>query len=348
MQEPIVAEQNLKPGIPPNSPIQEEHIDFLLEEEFACNEDFLTFFIKAAENQFHVSDEIPNLELIKPSAQWNCAAIRSVTTDKGESDVLVTYRSNDESELAILIEDKIRARFQDDQAERYRERGDKGKQLGQWDQYWTCLVAPSKYPNKNDNMGFDSRISLERLKEFFSGTDARTRFKRRVIQDALDRFSKSGIQEVDQKMTEFRRFYANEAFSFFKENDNESCIEWELPRDAWWDDTWFNFKSPNIPKSTGIIYKARAGVVDLSFANRDASLLQRILENCDHPSNIIAWQTGKSASLRINDLAITDFENYVTAKPIVLKSFQAVRELLSFYQSNRSLIGTELQAHQGN
>lgn len=93
MSEVTVNGQNSQPEILSHSPVQEHHIDFLLEEEFACNSAFLGFFVSEAIEHFNFSGEIPDAGIIEPASCCDCTAIRSVTTDKGETDVLAIYRS---------------------------------------------------------------------------------------------------------------------------------------------------------------------------------------------------------------------------------------------------------------
>ncbi len=132
------------------SPVQEHHIDFLLEEEFAASPEFLTFILNAASKNRGESWETG---LPAPSSEPNCSSIRSVTTDQGETDVLVIYQSTEVfGRVAILIEDKIRAGFQPNQAERYRMRGEKGKSSQLWDHFWTCLIAPERYATHNEGL----------------------------------------------------------------------------------------------------------------------------------------------------------------------------------------------------
>ena len=281
----------------PNSPVQEHHIDFLLEEEFACNSGFLEFFVNAAKEHFQpLSIEVEDVKARQPCSEWNCNVIRSVTTGKGETDVLAIYRSAEiPSRVAILIENKIRANFQKDQAERYRERGEAGRKNKEWDRYWTCLISPERYAQ--DNRGFDTRISLERLASFFSDEDKRTRFKRGVLERALKHFDETGLQikNFDEAMTRFRAFYAKEAACFFREGE----LNWPKARRAWWGDKWFNFKGGGMPKGAEIIYKSEPGYVDLAFSNTRVASLDKALAKCPHPSEIIAEQTNKSASFRI-------------------------------------------------
>ncbi|WP_263365613.1 hypothetical protein [Edaphobacter bradus] len=111
-----------------HSPIQEAHIDFLLEEEFASNPEFLTFFLSTASANVAINEKGEKFLIPASNEQWGCRSARSVTTSAGESDVLVIYRSSDPTpcRVAILIEDKIKAGFQREQAKRYRDRAKTG------------------------------------------------------------------------------------------------------------------------------------------------------------------------------------------------------------------------------
>jgi len=325
---------------PANSPVQEHHIDFLLEEEFACNPGFLDFFVEAAQEHFKpLSIGIALEKVIKPCSEWNCRVIRSVTTAKGETDVLAIYHSAEKpNRVAILIENKIRAGFQKDQAERYRDRGEVGRKNKEWEFYWTCLISPENYAQ--DNMGFDTRLSLEKLATFFSGEDERTRFKLRVMQRALKRFDETGLQTKDEPMTRFRAFYAKEAAGFFREGE----VNWPKARDAWWDDTWFDFTGGGLPAGAKITHKSKDGVIDLAFSETRVNSLRKALAKCPHPSEIIAEQTHKSASFRICVKPISDFIESDATKATVVESFRRIRDLLAFYNSNKKQIADEISA----
>lgn len=190
------------------SPVQEEHIDFLLEEEFCCNPAFLKWFVENA---------LPAASKQQPSEEHGSYARRSVTTDRGESDVLLTYRAKDEATVAFLIEDKIGAGFQDAQAARYRERGEAGVTKGDWARFVTCLVSPAKYAQSCND--FDARITLEMLIGYFETLgDARSRFKAGVFQDALAHFGQKGPRVIDALITSFRAGYAAEAEKRFSKS----------------------------------------------------------------------------------------------------------------------------------
>jgi hypothetical protein len=316
------------------SPIEERHLDFLLEEEFATNSTFLEFFIKLATESNHDSPRPP----LPPSQDWNCRAIRSVTTSAGESDVLVTYKSAapGSPRVAILIEDKIDAVFQPNQPQRYVERGETQTGIN-WDKFWTCLVAPQKYGH--DLAGFDARVSLESIRDFFrSSGDTRSTFKANIIEQALKKFGDTGIKNVDPIMTEFRTFYAQQAELYF----SETGPSWEPARDAWYDDSWFNFRSQDLPKDSVIVHKIKAGVVHLSFRNLQAESVHEALKEPLQNSRIKVVQTGKSASLQISVSPIHNFTDPSQSKDILATAFLAVDELFQFWREMRMLLELSL------
>jgi hypothetical protein len=83
---------------------------------------------------------------------------RSTADAFGEADLVIVYTEQSGKRIAILIENKIQAVFQPRQAERYRQRGEAGNG---WDSFWTCLVAPESYVNRQHS--FDSAVTLDSL-----------------------------------------------------------------------------------------------------------------------------------------------------------------------------------------
>jgi hypothetical protein len=244
--------------------VQEVHIDFLLEEEFNVDPTFLRRFIVAAGQ----SDGSFQTERVEHSVSDQC----------GEADLIVVYKQLEGKceKIAILIEDKIRAVFQPRQADRYRERGESGNKV-HWDRYWTCLVAPASYIKKADH-GFDAAVSLEQLKEWFAIMDPkRCEFKARVIDQAIKKAERTGVQKVDLAVTTFRERYYAVFEEFFA--DQRKDVHMRSPGPTWSGDTWFEIRSTFLPKGAYINHKSPAGCVDLTFPNTNAALL-RIVEPC--------------------------------------------------------------------
>lgn len=135
-------------------------------------------------------------------------------------------------------------------------------------------------------------------------------------------------------MTSFRAYYAQQAERFFELGE----VEWEAARDAWYDDTWFNFRSPEFRREDKIIYKSKMGSLELQCGGCNDAHLQEILAKCSNGEGITTRQTGKSAAFCMLIDGIHDFSESEAAKPIVQQSFAAVGRLIAFYVTNSHLL----------
>src|SRR5437870_2266810 len=132
--------------------VSERHVDFLLEEEFCVNPEFLRKFVAAADQNL-----APPLQIVDVHP--------SLSDQHGEADLVVRYKAEGNKTIALLIEDKIRAVFQPKQALRYQDRGKAGIP-NEWDEYRTCLVGPESYVK--GVQGFDAVLYLQVLKEWIA------------------------------------------------------------------------------------------------------------------------------------------------------------------------------------
>ena len=146
--------------------ILERDIDLLLMEEWCVNPDFAKFFLKNISSaDFDIADR----------SAWH-----SITDDAyGESDVVLTFHSG-EQRIAVLVEDKIDAAPQPDQAKRYQFRADKMKSSGRFDQIYICIVAPEHYL-ETDTEEYHNRISYETLADFLADGSVRGEYKANII-----------------------------------------------------------------------------------------------------------------------------------------------------------------------
>ena len=151
--------------------VSERDIDLLLMEEFIASTSFCEWFLS--------NISIP---------QCNGSAVeevkRSVTHSTGESDLEVTLINSDRQRFRLLIENKVTAGFQPDQAKRYRKRGETYIQNAEIDDYKTVLIAPDAYFH-NELKGFDVRINYETIYEWFehqSTLGQRTHYKLSLLQ----------------------------------------------------------------------------------------------------------------------------------------------------------------------
>jgi hypothetical protein len=101
----------------------EAHLDLLLAEELAVNQQFLRRLIEPARaltGTDPVSDVVTAVVRLNV---WDDGGPSCVATDGGENDIDVAVTIGSHT-MRVLIEDKVWAVFQPDQCERYRRRAD--------------------------------------------------------------------------------------------------------------------------------------------------------------------------------------------------------------------------------
>jgi len=298
--------------------VRELHIDFLLEEEFYSDPQFLRGFLDAAKF---------------PDASANIVSVRRSFADAfGEADLIAVYSNSEGKRAAILIEDKLRAAFQPRQPERYAERG-KGGMPKAWDAFWTCLVAPETYINRGHS--FDAAVSLESLIELFAKNNAlRHEFKSRVLKEAIQKCISSGPQVVDPVITEFRKQYFAYFEDFFRDELRDRSIRTSPPKPVWTGEIWIKIWSSLLPQGSYVHHKSDRGFVDLTFPDTNVATLNELTQFRD--ADLTPVQTGKSAAIRIRVLPIRNFNDFDEVQAKAKEAFIAVRCLLNFYVQEKA------------
>lgn len=90
----------------------------------------------------------------------------SVATPNGETDILLGFETDRDGRHLILVENKITASFQDQQIERYYERGEWYVSNGDYDDFTVGLVAPERYVSDSEREAFDSVVTYEEMHSF--------------------------------------------------------------------------------------------------------------------------------------------------------------------------------------
>lgn len=89
----------------------------------------------------------------------------SVRTEDGESDIEVVLSIRDKK-IALLIEDKVDAKAQPEQAARYTIRGDKALSRGDYDDYCVFIIAPEDYLESNaEAKNYPGKITYESIQK---------------------------------------------------------------------------------------------------------------------------------------------------------------------------------------
>lgn len=162
----------------PVESVRERDIDFLLVEEFLSSPEFVSFF---------------NSALGLPSCDTLTKVERSINDfGIGETDVLVEYRSGHQN-IGILIENKLDALFQPQQAERYLLRAKEHEGRKTYDKTYVVLVAPAQYIQRQTD--FSLCISYEQIMEYFqhSNLGARGDFKIQLLKIAAEKLRRGYV-----------------------------------------------------------------------------------------------------------------------------------------------------------
>lgn len=291
--------------------ILERDMDMLFLEEFVSSEEFMKMFL----SQIGIDN----------------AAVFSTEHSKkdnelGESDLTVVLERENEK-IALLIEDKIDAVAQPEQANRYTERGNKGIANGEYDKYYVFIVAPNDYIEANEEAKkYPYAIRYEEVLSYFENKgDARSLFKAAQIKRAI-RKKEYGYQPV-----------VHNGVSDFWENYVRFCTE-QYPALTLASSagkkgsaaTWPRFRTRI--KGLYILHKSEFGYVDLTFESakeRIAEIDKLIKDTFGGYEEIGASIeiTGKSAALRMV-VPVLDFKApFEEQKEKVEKCFTVIEKM---------------------
>ncbi|MGO9930298.1 MAG: PD-(D/E)XK nuclease family protein [Steroidobacteraceae bacterium] len=266
--------------------VAERDLDFVLVEELSVNDEFCDWFTSRLYR--------------KPVFASSIGAWHSVTdASLGPTDVLYMFKSDEDGRIAVLIENKIDAGAQPKQAERYRQRGEKGEQAKDWDDFMTCLVAPAQYlSGGNQAESYDGQISYEELMSFFVSRrrrDSRFLFKARLIREAIEKNRRGYQAEISLDMTKFVAEYCEYALRI-----SPSCgVQEARPRPE--GSTWVLFKPAGFPGAVSLFHQLTRGFAKLLIggAANQADTLKARFE--PYLTEEVEFGTaGKSLSLSIS------------------------------------------------
>lgn len=268
---------------PPQIPgICERDIDLLLLEELSVTPEFASRLISYASGERPV--QVTSVR-------------QSVTQSSGESDLEIAWRRAQGGEGRVLIENKVDASFQRNQAARYRQRAEAYIRNGACDCAWTLVVAPAAYFSSEDEKhGFDASLTYEQVQQWYeeAGLGARGVYKIRVLAAAIAK-SRLGYNPI-----------ADDAISRFWHDYWELSLA-EAPELGMGEpgpkppqSTWIYFAPGGLPRAVWLLHKVTGGSVELSLGGRGGRLgevrvgLLPLLE-----PDMQVERTGKSTAVRL-------------------------------------------------
>lgn len=144
--------------------LYERDVDLLLLDLLHSSEPFRRWFLAAA-----LPSVAPDLDTFEFRGAWH-----SVIDALGhESDLEADWWSPRHGAVTLLIEDKVDAACQPDQALRYLHRAARYRDEGLAQVTRTVLVAPATYPlrHQEDSAPFESHVALEQVATWVAGAE---------------------------------------------------------------------------------------------------------------------------------------------------------------------------------
>lgn len=300
--------------------IAERDIDLLLVEELTVNPEFGDWF----------SSRVFGRAVFKEAlGTWHSVTDAAL----GESDLLFLFRNEDDGRVAVLIENKIDAVAQPQQAARYRQRGEKGVLAQDWDTFVTCVVAPKQYLSAgNQTDGYDTQVTYQEILSFFVSRRSRDRrfaFKGQVVLEAIEKNRRGYVAEISESMTAYVRDYCRLAAALVP----ECRVQEAKPRPA--GSTWVQYRPDALPKNVTVFHQLTAGHVKL-FVNGAAAEAEQVLAPFKDvlPADVEAGAVGKSVAFSVVVPKLAPLDKTVATEQVTVEQgILAVRRLVGLYRA---------------
>ena len=300
----------------------ERDIDLLLAEEFLVNPSFADW-MKAKTDIGSRKARIVDVFVSKAN-------------NLGESDLIALYELDDGKRFALMIEDKVDAPLQPEQAQRYRLRAEQEVQASLCAAYAVFLCAPHFYlENCSGAEAFDGRISFEEIAAFLRGESAtpRAEYRASFLESAATRRVNNWVREIDEQTEEFWEAAYQLATKEFPILEMKRL---KVTKDS----TWINFRPrdmPTQPRRVYIFMKGDRGQMDLTFTGVTAHQFHQRVSHLLEPEMTI-HQTAASAAVRLEVAGFTISEGLEIGLPKLKAAFQACERLIQFYRTHRTAL----------
>lgn len=300
----------------------ERDIDLLMLEEFHASPGFRSWFLERA---LHTA----------PGSATYVGAKRSVTHSSGESDLEVSFVDAEGRRMRLMVENKVGAGLQAEQAARYRVRGASYVSSGSCDVFATVIVAPGRYFGETQgSKGFDARIAYEDLLDWYINADElgeRRNYKASLLRSAIAKGTLGYQPDLDDITSRFWHDYWELA--------RKHAPELEMPepgsKPAGAGFIWF--RPPSLPKGMSICHKVNRGYVDLQFpamGDRLNELHARYGALLDGDMQIV--RATKSAAVRLLVPALDSNKQTDGQAQLVVQGLRQAARLLRWFQLGES------------
>ena len=290
--------------------------------------------------ELHAKGELTHLFASRigvPGAKFVGAWV-SHTESEGESDLVLTFSTEDGVAVA-LVENKIAASFQRDQAERYAARAQRISASEGVGRAVTVLLAPRDYMCRPGAESFDVRITYEEATAVLRAQgDPRSGFLADALEAGMEACRRGYVVIPDSAVTKmWMACWITSLRVAPRLNLQKPGVK---PRQS----TWIHFRnadgfSRDVSQRVWVIYKGGRGQADLQFRGTTAAALAAAAEGLlDGTMKVVP--ASKSASIRIFVPPI-DFRGAVEdQQAAITEGFAACERLRTlFVEHGQRLLG---------
>ncbi|WP_027996865.1 PD-(D/E)XK nuclease family protein [Simplicispira psychrophila] len=293
--------------------VAERDIDLLLLEEINVNSDFSSWLFRLTMPQC--------LDMPACTGAWHSV----IHPQLGESDIVVKYANGH----AILIENKVDAPAQPDQAARYGKRGAEGCDKGLWQSFVTCIVAPSSYVTTNaEAQNYDVRISYEQLQDWFSNEKTqRAEYRAYILSEAIEQNRRGYSPVANEDVTQFWLSYWDIA------NREFPALEMQRPGIKPANSDWPDFRPNQLGKNINIVHKMAQGYVDLQIRGASEKIEQ--IRTMMNGRNLDVVTAGRSTAIRVVVAPVNRFGSFDGQRQEIMHALDAAAMLLQIAKDMR-------------
>lgn len=285
--------------------VTERDIDFLILEELNVCMDFASWLFACVSAW---KEDVPDC----------VGAWHSVTHPQfGESDLIVKYQND----FAILIENKIDAPAQPEQAARYKRRGEEGIYDGDWKSFVTCIVAPERYLQGNSEAkNYNFCVSYEQIRNFFKNQNSkRSSYRAYVLDEAIEQNRRGYSPVIDNQVTQFWLSYWELSSARFP------LLEMPRPGIKPANSDWPYFRPREFGIEMCIVHKMAQGYVDLQVLGAAEKLVE--IRSLIKEPNLEVVVAGKSAAVRVIVTPVDRFGSFEDQRSSVIDALNAAERL---------------------
>jgi hypothetical protein len=283
-------------------------------------------------SELHANGELTRLlaSRIAPEGARFVGAYVSHAESDGESDMVVVFAAG-EARVIALIENKIAASFQPEQAERYAARALRWATAAGVSRVVTVLFAPEEYMHRSGSNVFDERISYEAASAALRAEqDPRSMFLADALEAGVKSYHQGYVMKPDDSVSDMWMACWRTSLAI---------LRFQQPGLKPGRSTWFYFRDADgFPaedrKRAVIAYKAERGHADLQFAGTGTiSLARRVEGLLDRTMGVVRAE--KSASIRIAVRPINFHGSAKEQETSIIEGFNTCERLRAFFVEHR-------------